>query len=82
LHKLKQGRGNPPTINLIPNQLKLNKMKTKKLYALSIEVLLTTPLISTNRGLTKLELRKLIAKYLTHYTDTGVKFTITEDWSN
>lgn len=56
--------------------------KTPKLYALTSEIYfsLQTPMVKTTRGLTKRALKSEISKLTTHFAETGIKFTITQDW--
>lgn len=56
--------------------------KKRKKYALSIEILgisINNPII-LKRGLTMLVVEKQIKSYLVSFVETGVKFTVTEDW--
>lgn len=58
-------------------------MKPKKLYALTYTVWITgEELHNTLRGLSKAELKKHISSKLDLWVEQGIKFTITEDWTD
>lgn len=54
--------------------------KTKK-YALTVEDLFITTKPLTIRNLSRAELNKKIKEFLNYLIESGVKFTITEDWN-
>jgi hypothetical protein len=58
-------------------------MKTKKLYALTYSVWVTgEELHTTLRGLSKAELKTHISTKLGLWAEQGIKFSITEDWTD
>jgi len=54
--------------------------KTKK-YALTVEDLFISTKPLTIRNLSRAELNKKIKEFLNYLIESGVKFTITEDWN-